>query len=940
VAGRQAELTALEEAIDAATKGRGACLLFVGEAGSGKTRLLREAAVMAQRRAMVTLSGSPPRVVAPAAFGVLAEALRAWTRIHPPTPDLEPFAAGLRQILPEWPAPREPGGRLSADQLRLLALEGAFRLLVAAAERAGGLLLLDDLQEADPETVQFLHHASAAAAENPFVLIGAIRSPEGREAEGEARAMQARGHATVFPLGPLEQPQVAEVVEAILGVPPPPDLVDDVMGRTDGVPLLVEETIEAHLAAGALRVEWGSARWSGERSAGVPATTIGIVRDKVGRLSDPSRAVLTAGAILGGFEPDVVGDVAGVERDALAGALREGAEVGLLEERTGEMAFRHALVREALVASLTPPEREHLHRSSAEALANIHGDDPAFLEQRAHHLDLIGDREGASRLLIEAGRRSLDVQTPASAEATLRRALALAAESETVARARDELAEAVGMVGRWEEALALDAETTASSGETAERLERMARNAVSAGRLDEADEIIEQAGRAGVPAARLDALAGLIALWQGRLEEAVASAERVLETDGEPVVVCQALDVLGRANDALGRRGEAESAFVRWIEDARRAGLTASELQALMELGTLEFLAGGPADRLEEARELASRAGVFATLVLADLSLLWWTGRRAQVERAVTLGQEAVDLCRRFSLDLLPHALMATGWARNLGRCGDGESLVAEALAAAPDDVDLVILAAWIRGESELRAGRAEVAVEHLELAAREMAAAPSAVPPPAPFLWPCALMAAGRAEEAATVVAEVQTSPARPRQYVNGLWLAVAEALVKGSEPDLDHALASMRDSAPFDHAVARVLSAEVLGGDRSEQLLREALATFEVGGLETDAARARSMLRSIGAPVPRARRTAAGLPRSIEERGVTAREAEVLALVTEGMTNAEIARRLFLSPRTVQAHVSSLLAKLGVPTRAGLIAIGAKMVETVQPDSVASAD
>jgi hypothetical protein len=114
---------------------------------------------------------------------------------------------------------------------------------------------------------------------------------------------------------------------------------------------------------------------------------------------------------------------------------------------------------------------------------------------------------------------------------------------------------------------------------------------------------------------------------RGRLEEAVACAERALEQqDREPAVVCQALDVLGRASDALGRRGEGERAFVRWIEVARAASLTAAELQALMELGTLEFLSGGPADHLEEARELAHRAGVFATLVLADLSLLWWTG--------------------------------------------------------------------------------------------------------------------------------------------------------------------------------------------------------------------------------------------------------------------------------------------------------------------------
>lgn len=274
----------------------------------------------------------------------------------------------------------------------------------------------------------------------------------------------------------------------------------------------------------------------------------------------------------------------------------------------------------------------------------------------------------------------------------------------------------------------------------------------------------------------------------------------------------------------------------------------------------------------------------------------------------MNLGQDAVDLCRRFSIDLLPHALMATGWARNLARCGDGEAVVAEALATAPDDVDLIILAAWIRGESELRAGRAEVAVEQLERAARDMAAAPSALPPPAPFLWPFALMPAGRSDEAATALAEVRTSPALPRQYVNGFWLGVAEALVAGSEPDLEHALTSMRDAAAFDRAVAQMLAAD---GDQAAPRLREALATFEAGGLETDAARARGMLRSIGEPVPRARRRVAGLPGSLHERGVTAREAEVLALVAEGMTNPEIARRLFLSPRTIQTHASSLLTR-----------------------------
>jgi DNA-binding NarL/FixJ family response regulator len=168
----------------------------------------------------------------------------------------------------------------------------------------------------------------------------------------------------------------------------------------------------------------------------------------------------------------------------------------------------------------------------------------------------------------------------------------------------------------------------------------------------------------------------------------------------------------------------------------------------------------------------------------------------------------------------------------------------------------------------------------------------------------------------------------------VNGFWLAVAEALVSGSHADLDRALDSVRESASFDCAVAEVLSAEVLGGDPAERRLRGALATFEAGGLETDAARARRLLRDLGAPVPRARRSVPGIPASLTERGVTTREAEVLALVAEGLTNPEIAGRLYLSPRTVQTHVSSLLAKLGVSSRAGLIATRMNLDEKSSDD------
>jgi DNA-binding CsgD family transcriptional regulator len=109
---------------------------------------------------------------------------------------------------------------------------------------------------------------------------------------------------------------------------------------------------------------------------------------------------------------------------------------------------------------------------------------------------------------------------------------------------------------------------------------------------------------------------------------------------------------------------------------------------------------------------------------------------------------------------------------------------------------------------------------------------------------------------------------------------------------------------------------AAEVLAGDRAEWRLREALVILEGGGLETDAARARHLPGSLGAPVPRARRKVPGLSEMLSDRGATAQEAEVLGLVAERMTDPGIARRLYLSPRTVQTYVASLLGKLGVPT------------------------
>jgi DNA-binding NarL/FixJ family response regulator len=103
----------------------------------------------------------------------------------------------------------------------------------------------------------------------------------------------------------------------------------------------------------------------------------------------------------------------------------------------------------------------------------------------------------------------------------------------------------------------------------------------------------------------------------------------------------------------------------------------------------------------------------------------------------------------------------------------------------------------------------------------------------------------------------------------------------------------------------------------------LREAYDLYESMGASLAADRVRRLLRDAGEPVPRRRRAPAAVPDELAKHGVTRREAEVLHLLGEGLSNAEIAERLYLSVRTVETHVSSLLTKLGVRSRGQLTAL-----------------
>lgn len=297
-------------------------------------------------------------------------------------------------MLPEWPAPFPPPD-LSSDQLHLLTIEGALRLLAHAGGDGGAVALVDDIHDADLETVEFLHHAAAAAREERLFIVGAVRTPEGRWPRPEVRALERADLVTVLELGPLAEADVARIVEAILGVPPPPGLVEQLWARSDGIPLLVEELVDAQLSSGTLRTQWGRAHWSGDAGTVQGMTVPTVVRDKLSRLSATARTVVVTSGLLDRFDPALVAAVADVDPSVVTPASALLVEAGTRSLRAQAPASAHALLRRAAQLARTDATRNEALDAFAGALGALGRSEEAL------QLDaelVAGQRETAARL--------------------------------------------------------------------------------------------------------------------------------------------------------------------------------------------------------------------------------------------------------------------------------------------------------------------------------------------------------------------------------------------------------------------------------------------------------------------------------------------------------------------------------------------------------------
>jgi DNA-binding CsgD family transcriptional regulator len=743
-----------------------------------------------------------------------------------------------------------------------------------AAQARGGvwIAVLEDLHWADEATLDTLRLLARRVAETQVLVVATYRDDE-----------LDRTHPLRIVLGEIAREGVDRVRLAPLSVDAVGELAGDAAAapglhaRTGGNPFFLTELLAA--------------------PAGVPGTVHDAVHARAARLDERARGLLEAVAVVPPrAELWLLEEVAGAELPGLEACL--GA--GMLRADGAAVAFRHELARAAIEDALPPDRRVALNRAALRAL-EARGADPARL---AHHAEAADEPAAVLAHAQAAGDRATRMHAHREAAAQFGRALRHAG--------------------------------TLTAAERAALLERRSYECYLTDRMEEAvaarREVLELHRRAGDRLKEGDTLRWIsrLAWFQGDnagAERAAADAVALLESLPPGPELAMAYSNMAQLR-MLGSDGPGAAAWgERAIALAERLGETDTLVHALNNVGTARRLAGlpGGSEALQRSLELALEAGMEEHVARAytNLGVTPVARRDPAGETHLDAG---IEYCREHDLD--SWAQYMSGWKARArldrGAWDDaaaiaGPLLERPSMAATSRVTALVVIGL-------LRARRGD------------------------PEAWPVLDEARAIADRSGELqrVAPVAAARAEAR-WLEGAHDRVAEETqdalalaVELGEPWASGELSVWRARAgiaePAAAAVAEPYALE-LAGD-----LHGAAAGWEARGCPYDAAvalaasedpddlgRAHDALQQLGARV-----TAALVARRSRERGgrnlrsgprartqanpagLTARELEILALVTAGERNGEIATRLFLSEKTVEHHVSSILRKLGVRSRA----------------------
>ncbi|GHH33240.1 LuxR family transcriptional regulator [Lentzea cavernae] len=926
-------------ALRAAVPSQPAVVMIEGEAGVGKSRLVREL-LDADLGPISVLMGHCQPVGEPFPYGAVLEALRDCTdRLARNHSRLSPVSGVLGALLPELaaylPQPPAPTGDPRAERHRLFR---ALRELLGVLGPV--LLVVEDLHWADDGSRQLLRFLMGDPPANLSIVVTYRREDvPGGVPLGSAYRPPTGITSALLELEPLDVAEVRALTSAILdGEPVSAEFAAKLHERTAGIPFVVEETLRAlRNPAGAVHADGATARRLLD-NVDVPVLLRDAIAERLAALPAEATRLVQAAAVLGApASAELLGEVAEISgsREALTHALTGHV---LHEVDARRYGFRHALAQQAVYDTLSGPDRQALHHRAVEVLDLV---EPRPLVQLAEHSERAGRTSAWLRYGEAAADRAVDNGDAGTATALLQRLLL---DPAVPAADVDRLAIKLGQIAH-QGLDQLDPTEALERLLSDRRLSTAARGQVrhyrgvllirQAGGIEEARSELERAvadltERPGL-AARGEAVLGLSYLGTTPMSEVQPWLDRVARA--RAVSDDPELKMSLYANEIGSRMHTGDPAVLAELDflpastpgELRQVARAHCNLaDALTTTGHLDLCA----DLLRNGLRYASECGapfVASTAHATRARLDWLRGDwEGLAERALGLLDEYRDLFPLASELCLILGSLAT--AR--GEWAEATSYLTETGAFAPEES---ITPVAIAGCAAL--ARTMLAQDEVTRACVDVDRGLAIVRGKGVWVWATELgpvavatfLAAGRETDAESLIDEIAAGIEGRDAPMAFAALAWCRALLLEARGRLDAAVPLFREAAdrysalPAPYLTALVAEREAAclvpsDHEKAAEVLSALVDTFDGLGATRDAARCRHQLRSIGGGKP-SRRGRRGYGDELSPR-----EQEVARLLVAGHTNRKIADVLFLSPRTVEQHAARVLRKLGVSSRAEL--------------------